>query len=299
MTHEAIDPGTAIGAVHLTVCDLARSTDFYVERLGFKVGARGDGAAHLGAGGADLLVLWERPDARRVRGTTGLYHFAILVPSRRELANSLAHLLVTRTPLTGVADHRVSEALYLSDPEDNGIEIYRDRPRSEWPFEGSEVRMATDPLDLDSLYAERSESAEGGEPWAGLAPATTIGHVHLHVARLDEAQRFYVGVLGFDLMQRFGSSALFVSAGGYHHHVGLNTWSGIGAPPPPPDASGLRHFVLRLPRASARDKVIARVRGAGTVVEEVEGGFALGDPFANRIVLAVDNGRGTSGGGRT
>ena len=168
---------------------------------------RDDRTTWLGAGGADLLVLSGREDAPRVRGTTGLYHFAILVPTRGDLAGALRRLIATNTRMQGAADHGVSEALYLADPDGNGIEIYRDRPRAEWPYAGAQLRMGADPLDLDELLAEPAEAGDS----AALAAGTVIGHVHLHVSRLDEAERFYVGVLGFSLTQRYGPSALFVS----------------------------------------------------------------------------------------
>src|SRR5262249_53780909 len=156
-------------------------------------------------------------------------------------------------------DHLVSEALYLDDPDGNGIEIYRDRPRAEWPRSGGRIRMATDPLDLDGIVAELDRD---DRPWDGLAPATVIGHVHLHVADLRAAEAFYHGVLGFDIITNYGGSALFVSAGGYHHHLGLNTWAGVGAPPSPADAAGLRRFAVVLPDPGALEQVAARVRQA-------------------------------------
>jgi catechol 2,3-dioxygenase len=284
VTHTSIHPGTTLGAVHLTVSDLARAIAFYEERLGFRTRLREQSSARLGAGGADLLVLHEERGAKRVRGTTGLYHFAVLVPSRRDLARSLAHLVETETPLTGAADHLVSEALYLSDPDDNGIEICRDRPRAEWRFDGGFVRMATDPLDADGVL---SELGDDDSAFSGLAVGTRIGHMHLHVAGLDAAQKFYVDVLGFDLMLRFGPSALFVSAGGYHHHIGLNTWAGVGAPAPPAGSVGLRYFVVRLPDEGERDRVVARAREAGVEVETVPEGVAVRDPSGNRIVLVA------------
>ena len=282
MAHESLPATLAPGEVHLTVRDLARATAFYTGTLGLTARARAAGGTGFAAGGDDLVVLHEDAGAPRVRGTTGLYHFALLVPDRRELARTLAHLLHARTPLTGASDHGVSEALYLPDPEGNGIEIYRDRPRAEWPRDGAGVRMVTDPLDLDGLLA-----GAGDEPWRGLAPGTRMGHVHLHVAQLEDARRFYVDVLGFDLMQRFGGSALFVSAGGYHHHLGLNTWAGVGAPPPPPGAAGLRHFELRLPDPDACARVAARVRAAGVPVSGEGPEFAFRDPSANAIVLSA------------
>jgi catechol 2,3-dioxygenase len=283
---ERIDPGAAIGAVHLTISDLGQSVRFYQSHAGFVVHRRDERSAALGAGGRDLLVLSQCETAPRVRGTTGLYHFAILVPSRADLARSLRRLVETETVLQGAADHGVSEALYFADPDGNGIEIYRDRPHAEWPYVGGQLRMGADPIDFENLLAEDARGAghPGGQ---GLAAATVIGHVHLHVSSVSDAERFYVGVLGFDLMQRYGPSALFVSAGGYHHHVGLNTWAGVGAPPPPPGALGLHHYVVTLPDEAALASVVARVRAANLPVESVEGGRLIHDPAKNAILLAV------------
>jgi catechol 2,3-dioxygenase len=275
-----IDPGAAIGEVHLTISDLDRSLRFYQTHLGFTVHQRGDETARLGADGQDLLVLFRRETAPRVRGTTGLYHFAILVPSRADLARALRRLVNTDTAMQGAADHGVSEALYLADPDGNGIEIYRDRPRTEWPYAGDTLAMGADPLDLDALLAESTPDDD-----AGLVYGTTIGHVHLHVSHLPEAEHFYVNVLGFALMQRYGHSALFVSAGGYHHHIGLNTWAGVGAPPPPPGAIGLRHFVVGLPDVSAVNAVIDRLGAAGVPFETTGDGVRVQDPAGNAIVL--------------
>jgi catechol 2,3-dioxygenase len=271
---------THIGAVHLTVSDLDRSLGFYTERLGFRVHGREAGVARLGAGGADLLVLTEDRAARPQRGTTGLYHFAVLVPARADLARSLGLLASTSTPLTGASDHGVSEALYLSDPDDNGIEIYRDRPRAEWPTAGGRLSMGTAPLDLEDLYAAREQEAPGP---AGLAPGTVIGHVHLHVADLAAARRFYVDLLGLEIMQRYGPSALFASAGGYHHHVGLNTWHGVGAPPPGPKATGLRWFELVLPDPEDVARLGGRLRAAGVEIEPTDAELLFRDPSRNAV----------------
>jgi catechol 2,3-dioxygenase len=276
-----IDPATHIGAVHLTIGELDRSIRFYQSHLGFALHRRDGATARLGAGGADLVALTQCAQAPRVRGTTGLYHFAILVPSRPDLARALQRLVEAGTVMQGAADHGVSEALYLADPDGNGIEIYRDRPREEWPFVGGRLQMGANPVDLDALIAE----AGAGD--RRLAPATTIGHVHLHVSRLDEAQRFYVDLLGFDLMQRYGPSALFVSAGGYHHHVGLNTWAGVGAPPPPPGAIGLQHFDVVLPHQAAVDAVTARVKAAGVAAEPTGAGVLVRDPAQNTLCITA------------
>ncbi|HYM22329.1 MAG TPA: VOC family protein [Vicinamibacterales bacterium] len=280
-----IDPSAAIGAVHLTISDLEASIRFYQSRLGFVVHRRGERGASLGAGGPDLLVLIERAQAPRVRGTTGLYHFAILVPSRADLARALGRLVRTETVMQGAADHGVSEALYLADVNGNGVEIYRDRPRGEWPMSGGRLQMGTDALDLADLLSAADAAGAGHE---GLPRETTIGHIHLHVSRIDPAQRFYVDVLGFELMQRYGPSAVFVSAGGYHHHVGLNTWAGVGAPPPPAGGLGLDHFVVTLPSAAARDAVLERVRAARIAVEPRGADALVRDPSGNALLLMAE-----------
>ena len=279
---DSLPSDLTLGYVNLTVPDLDRSAAFYQNALGFQQHRREAGTAYLGAGGPDLLALTEQCDARVPRGHTGLYHLAILVPSRLELAQSLKRLTETRTPLQGFADHLVSEAIYLSDPDGNGIEVYRDRPRSEWHDEHGNFRMGTEPLDVDSVLSE----LEGhNEAWAGFAPGTVLGHMHLKVANLPEAKRFYCDLLGFDVMADL-RTALFVSAGGYHHHLGMNTWESAGAPPPPPDSAGLRYFVVRLPTQEEVDKVLSRVREAGLPIEQHPQGALVRDPSQNAVVFA-------------
>jgi catechol 2,3-dioxygenase len=274
-----IDPRAAIGEVHLTISDLDRSVRVYQSHLGFHLHSRNGRVARLGAlSGAELLVLEQCESAPRVRGTTGLYHFAILVPSRADLSRALRRLVETETVMQGAADHGVSEALYLADPDGHGIEIYRDRPRAEWPVVDGQLHMGADPIDFDALLGE--PGSDGG---ACLDSATVMGHVHLHVSALDAAQHFYVDVLGFDLMQRYGPSALFVSAGGYHHHIGLNTWAGVGAPPPPPGAIGLKHFVVRLSSVEELGRLRDRLHAASVAVEVTDEGVLVRDPSQNAI----------------
>jgi len=280
-------PRSVVGPVALNVSDLARSVSFYRDALGLRVHRQDGASAALGAGGEDLLLLEERPDAPRPRRATGLYHFALLVPARRDLARALRHLSAARVPLQGAADHLVSEALYLADPDGNGIEIYRDRPRAEWVYDGGRLRMTTDPLDVEGLLGE----VEGdGEPWQGLAPGTGMGHVHLRVSDLAAAEAFYRDVLGFDLTTRYGSSAAFLSRGGYHHHLGLNTWESQGAPAPPPGALGLHTFQLHLPAAE-----VSRIRAAAgaaagergfLAAPEARDGLLLRDPAGNAVRVA-------------
>lgn len=230
-----------IGSVSLTVSDLDRSVSFYRDILGFQESTRDGRTAYLSAGGPVLLELHELRDAvPKPRRSTGLFHFAILVPSRPALGRSLRRLADRQWPLSGVADHLVSEALYLNDPDGLGIEIYRDRPRETWRVANGEVAMATDPLDLNQVANE-----PGAElPWHGLDAETVIGHVHLHVSRLDEGEAFYCDQIGFEPMVRSYPGALFVAAGGYHHHLGMNTWMGVGAAPPPENAVGMPSFTV-------------------------------------------------------
>jgi catechol 2,3-dioxygenase len=280
----SIHPDTTVGPVDLIVADLGRAEQFYRDVIGFKPLGREDGTRALTADGTTpLLILHERPGARpKPARATGLYHFAILVPTRLDLARSLRRLAEMQWPIGGAADHLVSEALYLDDPDGNGIEIYRDRPRAEWPRSGGRIQMATDPLDFDGILAELEHD---DRLWDGLRPATVIGHVHLHVADLRAAEAFYHGVLGFDIITSYGASALFVSAGGYHHHLGLNTWAGVGAPPPPPDAAGLRHFAIVLPGPDALEQVATRVREAGIAAQQIGSGLLVRDPSQNGVVL--------------
>lgn len=243
----ALPSDAQIGQVSLTVRDLQRSLLFYRDVLGFEEsGSPKEGAASTAValgpkGGRTLIELQERKDAvAKPRRSSGLFHFAILVPSRAALGRSLRRLAAKQWPMSGAADHLVSEALYLDDPDGLGIEIYCDRPRNTWRVANGELAMATDPLDLEAIYQEPGAET----PWNGLEAGTIMGHVHLHVPHLDTAEAFYCGRIGFDPVVRRYPGALFVSAGGYHHHLGLNTWAGVGAPPPPENAVGLQAFTI-------------------------------------------------------
>jgi catechol 2,3-dioxygenase len=285
--HVAIDPAATMGTVRLTVSDLDRSRAFYEQALGLEARDQDDGTVALGfAGERPLLELRADSSAPRPdRPTTGLYHLAILVPSRTELAFALARLAAARWPLDGASDHLVSEALYLSDPDGNGIEIYRDRPREEWRYVDGQLAMNTLPLDLQSILDEIKDASALPQ----LAPpGTSIGHVHMQVADLAEAEEFYSGVLGFDVMVRGYPGALFVSAGGYHHHIGLNTWQSLGADPPPPGAVGLRSFEIELPNDEELRSVLARAQAAGIEVEKDPHGSLIRDPSGNGVLLVAD-----------
>ncbi len=281
-----ISPQTSVGAVHLTVSDLARSVDYYRTAVGLEPLEQDDGHASLGAGDRELLVLGEEAGARPAAGYTGLYHFALLVPQRADLARWLAHAARDRVRLVGLSDHFVSEALYLSDPDGHGIEIYWDRPRDRWEGEVG-VRLTTLPLDVDSLLGELADPAS--EPFDGLPPGTVMGHVHLKVAAIPDTIAFYRDVLGFGLMAQLGSQAAFLSAGGYHHHIGANVWESAGAPPPPAGTAALRHTTILLPHAGERERVLRRVEQAGQRIEEAADGPLVVDPAGNALLLVVSS----------
>jgi catechol 2,3-dioxygenase len=281
----SIDPRTLIGAVRLAVADLDRTGDFYVRSVGLRALHESDGVVRLGSeDGPAIIELVADPDApRRPPGTTGLFHLAILVPGRRDLAAALKRVGDSGWRFAGASDHLVSEALYLSDPEGNGIEIYRDRPRDEWSYDDGQVRMATVPLDLEGVLGE----LDGAQPAAPMAAGTRIGHVHLNVADLESTEAFYSGALGFDVTVRDYPGALFMSAGGYHHHVGANTWAGEGAPPPPPGALGLRWFEVVVPSRDELSAIERRLGDAGYGLGEDDGALEVADPSANRVRLSV------------
>ncbi|MFZ0040725.1 MAG: VOC family protein [Solirubrobacteraceae bacterium] len=282
----ALGSGTEVGAVRLTVSDLGRSRSFYEHVLGLRAAELEDGGVVLGpAGGPTLVEL--APDASASpldHRTTGLFHLAILVPTRRDLAHALARMAQARWPLDGASDHLVSEALYLSDPDGNGIEIYRDRPREDWTRDDAgQLAMATLRLDLNDLAGELDGETEIAPR---MAAGTRMGHVHLQVAELESTEAFYSGVLGFDVTVRGYPGALFFSAAGYHHHIGTNTWHSAGSSPPPPGAIGLRSFDVVLEDQAELDRVLARIAAAGLTTEPVAGsGSSVRDPSGNAVVL--------------
>lgn len=278
-----IDPATTVGPVHLTVSDLDRSLAYYGSAIGLGEIERSGSRASLGAAGRELVVLTEVPGARPARHHTGLFHFALRVPDRPSLARWLAHAARDRVGLTGLSDHFVSEAIYMQDPDDHGIEIYSDRPREVW--EGQVERLTTLPLDVEDLIGELDDPAS--EPFEGLPAGTDMGHIHLQVADVPDAIRFYRDLVGFDLMATYGTQAAFLGAGGYHHHVGANTWNSLGAPPPPEGSAALRSATIVLPTAEARERALARLADAGQEPEPHEDGVLVRDPSGNRLLLAV------------
>ena len=274
---------TRMGAVHLTVSDLERSLAYYRGAIGLEVIERVGSHAALGAGAYELLALVEEPGAQPAHGSTGLYHFALLVPERRDLARWLAHAIRDRVAMVGFSDHFVSEALYLSDPDEHGIEIYWDRPRELWEGQVA-ARMTTAPLDIPSLLSELDDART--ERFDGLPAGTQMGHVHLKVAQVGESVAFYRDVIGLALMAQLGPYAAFLSAGGYHHHLGANTWESAGGAAPPTGSAALRHATIVLPDVRERDRVLARVQEHGLAIEEVERAPAVRDPSGNLVVLA-------------
>jgi catechol 2,3-dioxygenase len=278
---------TDVGAVTFKVADLARSVQFYTQLIGLKLFSQDEHTAVLGAGNRRILTLQAVPGAKPLaRRATGLYHAAILWPDRRSLALKIAQLSSINYPL-GYADHLVSEAFYLDDPDANGLELYRDRPRSEWTFSGSQIRMAADPIDWDSFFGEIAPNdPDLANPAA--PDGTKLGHMHLRVADIAVAEQFYHGVLGFDLMAKM-PSALFFSAGGYHHHLGMNTWESLGAKPPVEPSAGLREFSISLPDKAELDRLTRQIEAAGVEVERGEDSAVILDPFQNRIKLVLQD----------
>ena len=272
---------TTVGEVHLTVADADRSAAFYEGVVGLRVRQRGDGRLVLG-GDRDLLVLHELPGAKPAHGYSGLYHFALLLPERADLARWLVHAARDRVPLTGLSDHFVSEAIYLNDPDGHGIEIYWDRPREVW--EGQvEQRITTLPLDTDDLLGVLDDPRSA--PFDGLPGATTMGHVHLRVADIDATVHFYRDLLGMALMAQLGPKAAFLSAGGYHHHHGANVGESRGRPQPPPGSATLELATIVLPDAEARGRVAAHVAARGHEAQETETGVLVHDPSGNPVEL--------------
>ena len=274
-----------LGAVHLQVGDLARSLDYYQGVLGLTVIDRAARHAALAPQGSttSLVELHERKGARPAprRGRLGLFHFAILLPDRPALGRFVQHLSDIGAQ-AGAADHLVSEAFYLQDPDNLGIEVYRDRPRDSWRRKGKELMMATDPIDAMGIV----ESANG-EAWTGMPSGTVMGHLHLHVGDIAAGQQFYSETLGFDRTVWEYPGALFMSAGGYHHHLGTNTWAGAGAKAPEADDAQLLEWTMRFPGVESRELRVASLEAAGIAIERQEAGVLVRDPWGTGVRLVV------------
>jgi len=276
-----IAPQTHMGAVELSVSDLDRSLDYWQRVVGLRLLARENGTASLGTD-SELVRFVETRGAKPADGHTGLYHVALLVPDRPSLARWLAHAARDAVGLEGLSDHYVSEAIYLRDPDRHGIEIYADRPREIW--EGQVARrMTTEPIDVENLLGELDDPAT--EPFDGLPDGTRVGHVHLRVADIPETVAFYRDVLGMGLMAQLGPMAAFLSAGGYHHHIGGNVWESRGAEPAGEGYATLRHAAIVLPDEDERDRIAARVADSGQQPQERGDGFLVRDPAQNPLLL--------------
>ncbi|MFC4024417.1 VOC family protein [Oceanobacillus longus] len=275
---------TFVGHVRIKVENIEKSLEYYQEIIGFQILEQNQTSAKLTTDGKTSILSLEQPEngISKQGKSTGLYHFAILLPQRSDLANIVNHLNEKGIRF-GSSDHLVSEALYLKDPDGNGIEIYIDREPSSWSWNNGEVAMTVDQLDFEDL----STSLIPGQSWSGLPAETVMGHIHLHVSELEKTEQFYREGLGFDVVNRYGGQALFISTGNYHHHIGLNTWNGVGAPTPPANSPGLESFTLILPNVEARNQVVGHLISIGASVAEENDTFITHDPSGNRIVLAI------------
>lgn len=284
---EALPPDTRLGRVCLRVGDLARAVGFYRDVIGLCVLGPGARVASLGAdeAGPELVRLEaSRSATARPRRSTGLYHLAILFPDRAALAWAIVRLRDARWPVQGFADHRVSEAVYLADPDGNGVELYADRPRERWRDAAGTIRMTTEPLDVDDLLGE-IQDGQGSAHARRTAPETRIGHIHLHVSDLARGEKFYAGGLGFEVMVRGYPGALFLAADGYHHHIGINVWAGQGAPRPPPNSVGLQDFEVIVPGEGELERVLRRLDDGGWSATPRSEGWRVEDPDGNGVVL--------------
>jgi catechol 2,3-dioxygenase len=269
-----------LGPVHLIVSDLDRSVAWYQRSLGLRVHEHEAASAVLGDGTDAVLVLHEDPQAQPAGRHAGLYHYALLYPTRQELARAAVRLAETRTPIEGASDHGTHEAIYLPDPDGNGIELAADRPREQWPSPDEMYSHGPQALDFGALV----ETVAGEAPSAQVEPGLRVGHLHLHVGDVDRGLAFYRDVIGFGVEANLGSAA-FVAAGGYHHHLGFNVWRGRGVGPAPDHTVGLDHWTVRLERPEEVAAVRARAEAAGVAVEPAEHGFLVRDPWANALLL--------------
>lgn len=285
-----IDAKTRLGGVHYTVANLDRQIDFYTNVLGFKLHWRDADAAGLGAGSVDLLRFTRNADALPSRGTTGLYHTAFLFPNRWELANLLRRIAETRTPIQGMTNHGTHWAIYLPDLEGNGIELAWDFPQEVWPRTAQEMMSGNRGLHPNEVFSH----LEDNTGWQGIAPETKVGHVHLHVSHIPETREFYHDILGFEIPFDFNGfshpmagTALFFAAGGYHHHIGTNVWAGVGAPPPPTNATGLRHYQIIVPTSDELNRLVSQLEAARIATEDAADGIIVRDPAQNGILITT------------
>jgi catechol 2,3-dioxygenase len=271
-----------IGMVTLRVRDLDKVADYYRDAIGLTVMARTETGALLGSGGVPLLNLQRRENAaREARNAAGLYHTAFLMPTRKDLGRWLVHAAKNRITLSGFADHLVSESVYLDDPEGNGIEVYADRAPELWKWEAGSVAMATDQLDIDGLLALAGTHTTN---YAKAPDGLRIGHMHLRVGDLEQADRFYAGTIGF-AQTRKRTGAAFLSSGRYHHHLGINVWQSAGAGARDDAATGLAWFSLEIEAQQILEAQVQRLRQAGAPAEAITNGIETADPWGTRVRL--------------
>lgn len=277
-----LDPATTVGKVTLNVADMDMMLDYYERVIGLKTLERSSATVEMGVAETPLLRLIEQPNGRQYRNRVGLYHFALLLPTRPELGRWLKHMAANQYAITGGSDHLVSNAIYLDDPEGNGIEVYWDVPREDWWYDkNNNIKMGTYPLDYQALGAEAAEGA-----FERMPDGTTMGHVHLQTNDVAQTADFYTSVLGFDAMTRM-PTASFVSAGGYHHHLGINEWQSKGCTRPPEGSLGLQHYEIVLPNQGARDDLLNHLEALNIATTEVDGHPSVVDPSGNRAVLSL------------
>ncbi|MET1014430.1 MAG: VOC family protein [Paenisporosarcina sp.] len=271
--------------VHLTVSDLEKSTAFYKNIIGLHISNKTQFTVDFSANKTDVLLTIEQPkeNSIHVPGAAGLYHMALLLPSKEELGALFNHIRNTGYPFSGASDHKVSEALYLNDLDGNGIELYYDRRPETWNWQNQQVEMTVDPLDIEGLIASANQSE-----WAGISSGTVMGHVHLSVANLEIAEKFYVFGLGFDVVSRYGSQALFISSNGYHHHIALNTWGRPKSIDRNENTLGLHEFSIVYPSVEIRNKAVSRLREIGVAITEQNDLVQAIDPSGTKVLLIVE-----------
>ncbi len=278
------NPNVFVKDIVLKVTNINRSIKFYTSIMGLSLIKKKGKLASLTADGFSPIITLIEPEdiIAKVPRRTGLYHFAILLPSRYHLGLFLKNIRDQDYPIIGGSNHGVSEAIYLEDPDGNGIEVYRDREASEWDRDEDRINMISEPLDYDDLIAEA-----GMDTWDNTPLDTIIGHIHLHVGDLDQARQFYVEGLGFDLVMEAGTSAIFLSTGGYHHHIGLNVWSGRGALAPPENSVGMKHYSLKFPDEESREETLDNLRTLAYEIIKEEKDIYIKDPSKNVIKLII------------
>ena len=277
-------PASFVQSLTLKVKDLARSTKFYQEMMGFTVINEDNEKVVFSVNGKDPILTLITFDSMLSleRGKTGLYHFAILLEKRSDLAKFIRHLIKSNYPLHGASDHHVSEALYFSDPDGNGIEVYYDRSSEAWIWNNEEVYMVTDQLDISDIMSTLDNTV-----WEKVPASTVLGHIHLHVRDIHESESFYKGLLGLDVVCRYGGQALFLSFNRYHHHIGLNTWNGLGAPAPNERSVGLESYTIVYGTTQLLQEAIQCLEEVNYPMTKEGNHYVVNDPSSNKLFLTV------------